>query len=141
MWDPAFKAAVLDHLFRQAATPRQDSYYLRLRTAGGEIDDAVWTNYERLELDATTAETIFAAAAAIEAGDGRRSANSGTLTFSAAAAVTGTAPVANGWDLMSAAEGGSVLVGGDMPDKPITDGDPVTIAAGLLRIDLAEPAA
>lgn len=66
-----FAERVLNHLYRGAATPRRDTYYLAACTADptasgpiAEPDTNVWTNYARQAIDATAADSIFSAATA-----------------------------------------------------------------------------
>src|SRR5690606_23295645 len=61
---------LLDHLFREAASPRLDAYHVALFTTppdptganGVEVSTAAWTNYARQPIDATQAGTRWKAA-------------------------------------------------------------------------------
>jgi hypothetical protein len=131
--------SILDHYFRQAATPRADNYYLALTVDGTEVvAEAPWTNYARLALNAETATTIFAAADN-PTGTRSRSRNTSQLTFQAEPEVTGSGPEVDGWALYSASSGGTLLWDGDLASpQTINDGAPVTIPANGLVLFLDE---
>lgn len=109
----AFAAAILDHHLRGGASLQEDAYHLALTTdipardgTFTEIDDEVWTNYGRAEVDASAAASIFGAASS--GGGGQQSANTEAVSFGTAE-VTGGEPEARGFILMTAGSGGTGL--------------------------------
>lgn len=132
--------AILNFMFRDAPSPRQDTYYLALFTTsvqedgtGVEVSDSDWLNYQRLPLDATSANTIFSQATQ-ENGKGTTN-NTEEIDF-------GVADVKNQVDIVSFAimddeTGGEVYLYGDLPStKPVTNDDPVRVPINNLTISL-----
>lgn len=131
------EAALLEHLYRGAASPRQDSYWLALFTSptaddgsGTEVDTADWSNYARVQVDASAASTIFTAAAPGGSG-GHVTDNGAAVDFGTAVIVT---PVQfTHIAVMTAASGGDFMKHGPLTTpKTVSDGDPVTIPIGDL---------
>lgn len=135
------EAALLNHVWRGQASPRQDTYWIALFTtatddAGGgtEVDTADWTNYARVSVDASAASSIFTAPTT-EGGGGMAVDNSVAIDFGTATIVT--PPNVTHIAVMDAASVGNMLKQGPLTTgKTVSDGDPVTIPIGDLLLAL-----
>lgn len=136
------EAGLLDHLFRGASSPRQDSYWVALFTtatsddgSGTEVSTGNWTNYSRVEVDASAASSIFNAAAS-EAGGGQRSDTDNEIDFGTAT-ISGSDVEVTHVALMTASSGGNMLFHGALgSSRTIFNGAPVKFEANDLGFAL-----
>ena len=110
---------LLNHLFREAASPRLDEYHVALFTTppdptganGVEVSTSAWTNYARQPIDATQAGTRWKAAADGPLTGQRHTDNLDDVDFGAAVIPAADVEV-RALALMSAASGGDVYAHG-----------------------------
>jgi len=112
----ALRDGLLNHLFRGAASPRLDAYYVALFTTppdatganGVEVTTAQWSNYARQAIDASQAGTRFKAPADGPGVGQRHTDNLDDIDFGAAVIPAADVEV-RALGLMSAASGGELL--------------------------------
>lgn len=100
-------------------------------TGAVEVSTATWTNYARQPI---TSDASGWNAPAADSGEARHITNAGTVSYGTAT-VTGTAPVVLACALYDAATAGTFKGHGVLTSsQTINNGDPVSFAAGALKI-------
>lgn len=136
----AMSRAILNHLFIDATSPRQDSYWLALFTtatdaggAGTEVDTGNWTDYARVELTAEEVNTMFAVAETVSGVS--RAPNNSFIEVSASATIPGADVTVTHIAVMLTQGGTDMLTQGKLTNPLVVDnGLAVTVPIGALTV-------